>query len=587
MKTSSAVSFFQAAFFSLRLFSTPSQVTYKVVQQVPENHTLGVIVDNDKLYPLSAADSISTLYHTGEAPRPILGYRYAIIDKNRAIIIEQENFLRNPVIEDSTLNEYYNRAWNMMPVEKLPVIMEPLPILNRIRSDLHLEGQIPTIHITGNQTAIDIIHHNAREDIRVPNIKMTYISPHEVKIFDNITLSIAGHSTRSQKKLSYKFKIPKKQDLFGYRRFKLRSMATDPSYMRDQLSSDIAESIGIPTTQYSYVRVFINDKAVGLFGLAEMFKNPWIRNVFAKGDKKFRQGALYVADVSAGREGGPQGPGGPGGPRAPGGPGGGGPGHDGPRPDLSYLGDNVTIYSIKYPAKENPSKGKANHTRIMDLINFISVQPTSDGSNTFAPLWNNKADVDSFLRGLAMEIVTSNADGYLTMGNNYILYDDLEHERILFSGQDFDLSMGSTIFNATLMNGGNYTQFPGFLTRPLAPALLAIPAFKEEFEKLLLNFTKYLVNPEVLNPRVEQLYKMLEQDVAWDKVLPRMNTGERSWVAGELTNSTLENKGFIGADDIPFDLGVNGPTNVSSKMGLKEWISLRSANLINFLQTQN
>lgn len=141
---------------------------------MPDNYALGVIVDND-LYPLTTVDSISTLYHTGDAPRAHLGYRYAIIDKNGDIIIEEENFSRSPVIEDSTLNEYYNRSWNTMNVDKLPVIMEPLPILNRIQSDLHLEGQIPTIHITGNQTAIDIIHNNAREDIRVPDIKITYI----------------------------------------------------------------------------------------------------------------------------------------------------------------------------------------------------------------------------------------------------------------------------------------------------------------------------------------------------------------------------------------------------------------------------
>lgn len=142
---------------------------------MPDNYALGVIVDNDKLYPLSTVDGISSLYHTGEAPRSISGYRYAIIDKDGNIIVEQENFLRSPVVEDSTLNEYYNRTWNTMTVDKLPVIMEPLPILSRIQSDLHLEGQIPTIHITGNQTAIDIIHHNAREDIRVPDIKLTYI----------------------------------------------------------------------------------------------------------------------------------------------------------------------------------------------------------------------------------------------------------------------------------------------------------------------------------------------------------------------------------------------------------------------------
>ena len=224
----------------------------------------------------------------------------------------------------------------------------------------------------------------------------------------------------------------------------------------------------------------------------------------------------------------------------------------------------------------------------MDLTKFISEQPTSNGSDDSIPLWNEKVDVDSFLRGLAMEVVTSNADGYITMGNNYMLYDDLEHERILFSGQDFDLSLGSTIFNATLMNGGNYTEIPGFMVRPLAPALLAVPEFKKEFEKLLLNFTKYLVNPEILNPRVDQLYKLLVQDVAWDKTLPRVNSGGRIWAIeqGNISTNADEAKSFAGADDVPFDLGVNGPTNVPNKLALKEWIILRSANLINYLQNQ-
>ncbi|CEP11172.1 hypothetical protein [Parasitella parasitica] len=189
-----------------------------------------------------------------------------------------------------------------------------------------------------------------------------------------------------------------------------------------------------------------------------------------------------------------------------------------------------------------------------------------------------------------MEVVTSNADGYLNMGNSYMLYDDLAHERILFSGQDFDLSLGSTIFNATLMNGGNYSEFPGFLTRPLAPALLAIPALKEEFERLLFNFTKYLVNPEILNPHVDQLYKMLIQDVAWDKTLIRVNNGGKGGAADNDRKShadVIVTNAFNKADDIPFDLGVNGPTNVCSRLGLKHWIALRIDNLINFLKSQN
>lgn len=141
---------------------------------MPDNYALGVIVDSD-LYPLTTVDSISTLYHIGDAPRANVGYRYAIIDKDGGIVIEEENFSRSPVIQDSTLNEYYNRSWNTMNVDKLPVIMKSHPILNRIQSDLHLEGQIPTIHITGNQTAIDIIHNNAKKEIQVPDVKISYI----------------------------------------------------------------------------------------------------------------------------------------------------------------------------------------------------------------------------------------------------------------------------------------------------------------------------------------------------------------------------------------------------------------------------
>lgn len=82
--------------------------------------------------------------------------------------------------------------------------------------------------------------------------------------------------------------------------------------------------------------------------------------------------------------------------------------------------------------------------------------------NSVVPLWQEKIDVDSFLRGLAFEIVVSNSDAYLTTANNYVLYDDIEKERLVFSGQYFDVSMESTMFNISQVHGGNYTEFPGF-----------------------------------------------------------------------------------------------------------------------------
>ncbi|KAI9484207.1 MAG: coth protein-domain-containing protein [Benjaminiella poitrasii] len=585
-----------------------TNIQYKVISLVPNNETVGVIVD-DKLYQLTAVSESAILLHTGEAPIASRGYKYAILSKNDSTIVREESFTRSPANYD-TINEHYGRSWNRKQLNQLPTIMNPLPIIHRIESDLHIDGQIPTIHIIGNQTALDEIHSKRNEDIEI-KMNMTYISLDNVKTFDNVTFAISGHSTRRSAKISYKFSIPKKNDLHSYRRFKLRAMSTDVSYMREEITHKIAESVGLPASRFSYVRLYINDKPLGLFGLAEVFKNPWIRNEFGNGSKKFKQGGFYVADLGGGRRSG-----------------GGGPppedrsddrrqkrsipmtyqtanengfsnfddslirheiaevkdlpeNHRGPRgirgnmSDLSYIGTNLTLYSDYYSLKEKPSAGEANYTRIMELAKFISEQPNNTlVDNSVVPLWQEKLDTDSALRSLAFELVVSNADGYLTMGNNYMLYDDLENERIVMAEQDLDLTMGKTIFNATLVNGGNWTEFPGFTVKPLSSRMYCVPQFREELENLILNYTRGIMNPDILFPLVDQLYDMLQEDVAWDKSLPR--------VVPEIPRRPESPGGRKFREDVPFDVAVNGPSDDPQNLGLKEWISLRSSNLLNF-----
>jgi spore coat protein CotH len=427
----------------------------------------------------------------------------------------------------------------------------------------------------------------------------------KVKDFENVTLQVSGHSTRMLTKLSYKINIPKKQDLFGYRRLKFRSLGTDPSYMREYLVSDMYNSVGLPTSEYSYVRIYMNDEPLGLFGLAENMKNPWIRNEFADGDKDFNQGALYVADVSGKQVGFPEA-----GMDEPKGQGNkskethqGGPGLKSGGADLSYLGNNVSLYSEGgyYSIKEDPSEGEANFTRIMDLTKFISEASNTTTNDSVVPLWEEKIDTDSFLRGIAMEILTSNSDGYFTMANNYVLYDDIENERLIFSGSDFDLTMGDGMFNMTSLSAGNYSEFPGFDIRPL-PKMLNVPTFKKEFDNLLINITQGLIAPDVLTPRIDQLTQMLTSDVEWDRSCVRKGPGMNQSSFGGQNNSQPEQSGssnstttpktggmdpgmsgpMSSVDNIPFVDAVNGPVNDSNTFALKEWIELRNQNILNF-----
>ncbi|KAL7335084.1 hypothetical protein PS15p_200615 [Mucor circinelloides] len=443
-----------------------------------------------------------------------------------------------------------------MNLTQLPRIMDPLPIINRIESKIHIEGEIPTIHFTGNQTAIDYIHANQALDIDVEGMKMTYISPNDVQTIEDVTFAVAGFSTRYLDKLSYKINLPKGSDLYEYRRFKLRAMGTDASYMREKLVSEIADSIGLPTTKISYVRVFINSQAIGLFAFAENFKSPWVRNEFNNGKKNSNQGALFVCTANGKLDNATT------------------TGNTTNSTtvisDLSYLGDNATLYSIPYPAKEDPATGTANYTRIMDFTKFLSEQNTTV-DDSVVPLWEEKIDVTSFLRGLAFEIITSSLDGYLGIHNNYILYDDRENERLVFSAQDFDLTLGTSGGQMKNLFAGDYTTFPGFNSTPLATRMLAVPKFRSEFDKLIRNYTTGLVNTEIMSPRIDDLMTFLNDDVVWDKSLPRVGT-----------SAYLEQAAGINVSSISFSEGVNGPLPTDFIMGVREWLIQRTNNLYEY-----
>ena len=57
-------------------------------------------------------------------------------------------------------------------------------------------------------------------------------------------------------KLSYNVKIPKDadNDLYGFRRLKLRALGMDPSYIRENIVYRSLYAAGVPSSRFSYVR---------------------------------------------------------------------------------------------------------------------------------------------------------------------------------------------------------------------------------------------------------------------------------------------------------------------------------------------
>ncbi|KAG0177312.1 hypothetical protein DFQ29_004982 [Apophysomyces sp. BC1021] len=523
-------------------------ITYSVILSAGNQYTVGVTVD-DSTFALSPSPECPILF-TGEAPEASKGYTYVKLKDNQ--VVEKESFVRQ-LAKDNTPNEFYNRTWNTVTVSKLPNVLSPLPSINRIQTDLHIDGQIPTLYFSGDQAEIDLMHKNSTGDNRVLT-NMTYITPNKAQRLGGVRIELGGRGSRWSPKLAYNLKIEDKQELSGYRRLKLRSLVSDPSYLREQIVYDVLQSSGVATTGFSYARVFFNDRPMGLFGFIENYKNPWLKNEFA-GGKKLDQGILYQGMSGSSTTGS--------------------------RSDLAYRGDNETAYADgAYRIKEAPKEGPADYTKLMEFARFLEKAPV-EGPDA-AKAWKEQMDTDSVIRNMALEVLLGFSDGYIANLDNFYVYYSPKDKQIIYLPSDVDLGLGSTMVKLSDMWTGNYQQYPGFsMKRPLLN-ILKVPEFKTQFEQLLVKLSKELINPAIINQRIDDLANMIREDVAWDKTLPRANDNppqpgqpggppniDPSMIPPPLDVETILSMATRGS--IPFETAVNGSNISIALAGVKEW----------------
>lgn len=332
---------------------------------------MAVAVDN-VTYPMSLNGTNHTqILYSGKAPVAQQSYKYIrIFNTNNTQITEP--FDRQPIAEN-TPNEFFNRTWNIYNVSQLPIIFPPLPAIHRIKTDLHKSGQIPTIHLLGNQSSFDYMHQNSTSELTVMG-NISYVNLNQTLFYEQVEISLSGRSSRWFPKLSYNVKLQKSDRLFHNRRVKLRALDTDPSYIREQLAYNIVNNTGLASSEFSYIRVFMNNQELGLFGIIEPFHNPWLANTFDNGNSNYNNGYLYQGVYQTAESAAQN-----------------------LTSDLSYL-DNLTAYGLgQYKIKQEAAKGsKVDWQPLMDLTKFIATAPTN--TSDAVSKWNNELDMDSVLR---------------------------------------------------------------------------------------------------------------------------------------------------------------------------------------------
>ena len=318
--------------------------------------------------------------------------------------------------------------------------------------------------------------------------------------FSAVGIRTKGNSSLSQTGSSGRYSLQfkanrylKGQTFFGLDTFCVNNMMGDATYMKDYISYDIMNFIGVDTPLVNYAKVTVNGEDYG-FGIAlERYDKAFLDRVYSTA-----AGQLYNVKIGMGRRGDFEDlwqdvanaqPGGRwqggmdvtnrdfdglnrGGGIGMGGFGGGGGG------SLIYTNDDISSYSA-----------------IFDNAVFSNVSD-SDKRSVITALENLSAgtsleeyfDVDATLRYFAAHTVVVNLDSYTSnMQQNYYLYE--RDGRLTILPWDYNLAFGGFMSG----NASSAVNFPidtpvsgvSMEDRPLLNVLLSVDEYRERYHEYL------------------------------------------------------------------------------------------------------
>ncbi|KAF9376485.1 hypothetical protein BGX21_003477 [Mortierella sp. AD011] len=512
-------------------------VTYKVVG-FPESPTdTFAVVINKKTTPLTTTNETFPLWTgTVAGAHAYSGYRYVMLSAN-GTVVKRESFLRVFTNKKATTtsNEFFLREVTQTTLPSIPQVYDSVrPAPSRAFN----ESLIGTIHLTADPaTFADMVAHPLDDDRKAIKASFRFINADTTYSAAEVKLKVSGHGSREFKKLSLrvKFDEDKGETFFDCPIIKLRSETSDPTMFREKLYFDILDSIGVKTTQGSWVRVYVNGQPFGFHLMVQDIETPFLRGTVHLGSSNPKElGSLYqMGSHVLGQEA-----------------------------TMQYNGSLTADYNPEIYSNQNLGDNPKKEP-MTQLISFFKdlqeYDPTMSGGIKF---WNSRLDLDGYLRAMAMEYLTGNWDAYWWKGNNYFMYYNPVEARWLFLPTDFD---------STFSDGGLadvLTTYKNFAAKRLARKgkdhpLITKLIYKNKdinarFENILLTIVKKVFNTKTLEARINAYETMIQDEVKWDYSL------DRSKNPGKTTGFTITDfhKSITG--------GVKGVN-----IGIKPWIKDR------------
>ncbi|KAF9434191.1 hypothetical protein BGZ76_008417 [Entomortierella beljakovae] len=462
--------------------------------------TFGVSINN-VVHKLASSEDIFPVWRA-IVPGVTSDVKYSYVELNaQGAAVKTESFARAFVnlTKVETLNEFFERPTTEWELPKIPyTYLATYPSKTRAFK----QKQIATIHLTGPKALIDEMNANPKND-KDYKVSFRFVNSEEIYTQQNITFGTSGKSSKEFAKQSFKleFDTDYNQTFFSRPNIKLRSMAQDPAMVREKLYIDMLNSVGVPTQQGAWVRLYVNSEPYGLYLMVDDIKKSFVKQTIHGGDPLVNRGSLVQMNAWL------------------------------TKADLVYKGPTTasydefayTVRNLGYNPESNP---------LLELINFMN------DLNTFNPAspdavnyWNGtRVDLDNVMRCMALEYLMGGFDMYWYSASNYFMYKNptlaINNGKWQIIPTDMDNTFGSGFPTSLPPSYKAYVDFTKNGPRPLVQKLiLDNPDINALFEQTLKEIISTAFKREAIEARAKAYHAMLSLDAQWDYSLTRKSAG--------------------------------------------------------------
>jgi len=298
---------------------------------------------------------------------------------------------------------------------------------------------------------------------------------------ENVGIRLRGNTSRVSQKKSFKISFNtfvQGRKYKGFEKINLNGEHNDPGIIRSKLCWDLLNNSGVPAPRANHVRLYINGNYYGLYINVEHVDEQLVKHRFGNNGGNLYK-CLYPADLAF-RSSDPN--------------------------AYKQTNGSVRVYDLKTNVEAD------DYTDIANLVGILNNTSISELPQKLEPVFN----VNSYLRYMAMEVLSGNWDGYSYNKNNFYLYHNQATGKFELIPYDLDNTFGIDWFGKDWGTRNIYNWAPSSENRPLTKRLLSIKTYRDRYTYYIKQLLSKAFSAAQLEPEINRIKAMVTPYAAED-----------------------------------------------------------------------